>query len=213
MINYKYIGVHMKEIDINASNFIAINSSIKNGCMNDTEVLNVVKNPEIVEVDEPTYAKLKQVNFENGIIELKVYSKLLENAPDYARGFIGVAFHINRDDTEFEGIYIRPTNSRVKNQIRRNRSTQYFSYPNHKFNDFRQTDPEKYESYVDIDINEWIDFKLIIMDETAELFINNANQPCLVVTDLKHGKRSGSIALWTDIGTDAYFKDLMITSL
>ena len=44
----------MKEIDINASNFIAINSSIKNGCMNDTEVLNVVKNPEIVEVDEPT---------------------------------------------------------------------------------------------------------------------------------------------------------------
>ena len=100
-----------------------------------------------------------------------------------------------------------------KNQIRRNRSTQYFSYPNHKFNDFRQTDPEKYESYVDIDINEWIDFKLIIMDETAELFINNANQPCLVVTDLKHGKRSGSIALWTDIGTDAYFKDLMITSL
>ena len=203
----------MKEIDINASNFIAINSSIKNGCMNDTEVLNVVKNPEIVEVDEPTYAKLKQVNFENGIIELKVYSKLLENAPDYARGFIGVAFHINQVDTEFEGIYIRPTNSRVKNQIRRNRSTQYFSYPNHKFNDFRQTDPEKYESYVDIDINEWIDFKLIIMDETAELFINNANQPCLVVTDLKHGKRSGSIALWTDIGTDAYFKDLRITSL
>lgn len=51
------------------------------------------------------------------------------------------------------------------------------------------------------------------MDETAELFINNANQPCLVVTDLKHGKRSGSIALWTDIGTDAYFKDLRITSL
>ena len=203
----------MKEIDINASNFIAINSSIKNGCMNDTEVLNVVKNPEIVEVDEPTYAKLKQANFETGIIELKVYSKILENAPDYARGFIGVAFHINQDDTEFEGIYIRPTNSRVKNQIRRNRSTQYFSYPNHKFNDFRQTDPEKYESYVDIDINEWIDFKLIIMDETAELFINNANQPCLVVTDLKHGKRSGSIALWTDIGTDAYFKDLRITSL
>ena len=203
----------MKEIDINASNFIAINSSIKNGCMNDTEILNVVKNPEIVEVDEPTYAKLKQVNFENGIIELKVYSKLLENAPDYARGFIGVAFHINQVDTEFEGIYIRPTNSRVKNQIRRNRSTQYFSYPNHKFNDFRQTDPEKYESYVDIDINEWIDFKLIIMDETAELFINNANQPCLVVSDLKHGKRSGSIALWTDIGTDAYFKDLRITSL
>lgn len=202
----------MKRIDMKATNFNAINSSIENSRMDNIDVLNVLKNKEIIEVDEPTYAKLKDITLENGIIELKVYSQLLEDAPDYARGFIGVAFHIDEDDTEFEGIYIRPTNSRVKDQIRRNHTTQYFSYPNHKFNVFRQTDPEKYESYVDIDINEWIDFKLVIINETVELFINHASQPCLVVTDLKHGKRSGCIALWTDIGTDAYFKDLTVTN-
>ncbi len=201
----------MQKINMSVSNFIPSKVMIKNGEMNHQEVLNVLKNQEILEVDEPTYAIVKDFEFENGIIEVKVYSQLLANAPDYARGFIGIAFHINDDNTEFEGIYIRPTNSKVKDQIRRNRSTQYFSYPNHKFDNFRQTNPGKYESYVDIDIKEWIDFKVVVMDDSAELFINNASQPCLVVTDLKLGKRKGSIALWSEVGTDAYFKDLVVT--
>ncbi len=201
----------MEKINMNVSNFIPNKVTIKNGEMNHQEVLNVLKNPEVILFDEPTYAIIKDLKFENGIIEVKVYSQLLPDAPDFARGFIGIAFHINEDNTEFEGIYIRPTNSRVKDQVRRNRSTQYFSYPNHKFDDFRQTSPGKYESYVDIDVKEWIDFKVVIVDESAELFINNATQPCLVVTDLKLGKRKGSIALWSEVGTDAYFKDLVIT--
>jgi len=196
---------------MNTSNYQAINSFIKNVQMDHEVVLNVIKNPEITKVDEPTYAKLKDFEFENGSIEVKVYSQLLIDAPDYARGFIGIAFHINENDTEFEGIYIRPTNSRINDQIRRNRSTQYFSYPNHKFDEFRRTDPGKYESYVDIEIKEWIDFKVVVKDETAALYINKAENPCLVVNDLKHGKRSGSIALWSEVGTDAYFKDLVIT--
>ncbi len=212
MINYdKRHGGFMQKINMNVSNFIPNKVMIKNGEMNHQEVLNVLKNQEIIEVDEPTYAIVKDFEFENGIIEMKVYSQLLADAPDYARGFIGIAFHINEDNTEFEGIYIRPTNSKVKDQIRRNRSTQYFSYPNHKFDNFRQTNPGKYESYVDIDIKEWIDFKVVVMDDSAELFINNASQPCLVVTDLKLGKRKGSIALWSEVGTDAYFKDLVVT--
>ena len=212
MINYdKRHGGFMQKINMSVSNFIPSKVMIKNGEMNHQEVLNVLKNQEILEVDEPTYAIVKDFEFENGIIEVKVYSQLLANAPDYARGFIGIAFHINEDNTEFEGIYIRPTNSKVKDQIRRNRSTQYFSYPNHKFDNFRQTNPGKYESYVDIDIKEWFDFKVVVMDDSAELFINNASQPCLVVTDLKLGKRKGSIALWSEVGTDAYFKDLVVT--
>lgn len=212
MINYdKRHGGFMQKINMSVSNFIPSKVMIKNGEMNHQEVLNVLKNQEVLEVDEPTYAIVKDFEFENGIIEVKVYSQLLANAPDYARGFIGIAFHINDDNTEFEGIYIRPTNSKVKDQIRRNRSTQYFSYPNHKFDNFRQTNPGKYESYVDIDIKEWIDFKVVVMDDSAELFINNASQPCLVVTDLKLGKRKGSIALWSEVGTDAYFKDLVVT--
>lgn len=204
-------GGNMEKINMNVSNFIPNKVEIKNDEMNSQEVLHVIKNPEVILFDEPTYAIIKDLKFENGIIEVKVYSQLLPDAPDFARGFIGIAFHINDDNTEFEGIYIRPTNSRVKDQVRRNRSTQYFSYPNHKFDDFRQTSPGKYESYVDIDVKEWIDFKVVIVDESAELFINNATQPCLVVSDLKLGKRKGSIALWSEVGTDAYFKDLVVT--
>lgn len=212
MINFIQ-GELMEIIDIKIANFMAINSKITNIYMDNHEVINVLKNPEIEEFDEPTYAKIKNLDFENGIIELKVYSQLLADAPDFARGFIGICFHINDDDTEFEGIYIRPTNSQVSDEVRRNRTTQYFSYPNHKFDDFRQTDPGKYESYVNIDINEWIDFKVVVKDERAELYINNSNEACLVVNELKHGKRSGSIALWTEVGTDAYFRDIVVTKL
>lgn len=201
----------MRKINMNISNFNATNSFIKNIFIDNEEVINVIKDQKIIAFDEPTFAKLIDCEFENGIIEVKMYSQLLADAPEFARGFIGLAFRINEDNTKFESIYIRPTNSRVNDQLRRNRTTQYFSYPNHKFDDFRRTDPGKYESYVNIDVKEWIDFKLVVEDISAQLYINNSIQPVLVVNDLKHGKSHGAIALWTDIGTDAYFKDLIIT--
>lgn len=201
----------MQKVNMNIFSFNAINSFIKNAEMDNEEVINVIKDPKITAFDEPTFAKLIDCEFMNGVIDVKVYSQLLQDAPDFARGFIGIAFRINEDNSKFESIYIRPTNSRVNDQLRRNRSTQYFAYPNHKFDDLRRTDPSKYESYVDIELNEWIDFKLIVEDTNAQLYINNSIQPVLVVNDLKHGKSHGAIGLWTDIGTDAYFKDLIIT--
>lgn len=201
----------MKKVNMNIACFNAINSFVKIVKMDKEEVINIIKDPKITAFDEPTFAKLVDCEFVNGVIEVKVLSQLLPDAPDYARGFIGIAFRINEDNSKFESIYIRPTNSRVNDPIRRNRTTQYFSYPNHKFDDFRRTDPDKYESYVDCDLNEWIDFKLVVEDISAQLYINNSIQPVLVVNDLKHNKSHGAIALWTDIGTDAYFKDLIIT--
>jgi len=201
----------MEKMSMHCTTYEAVNSFIKNVEMDGIEVLNVVKNPKIIDVDEPTFARLLNSDIQDGEIEVKVYSQLLPDAPDFARGFIGIAFRINEDNSKFESIYIRPTNSRINDQLRRNRSTQYFSYPNHKFDVFRRTDAGKYESYVDIDVKEWIDFKVIIKGETAQLFINNSLQPVLVVNDLKHGLSKGAIALWTEVGTDAYFKDLVIT--
>lgn len=196
---------------MHCTSYEAVNSFIKNVEMDKIEVLNVIKDPKIIDVDEPTFARLLNSDIQDGEIEVKVYSQLLPDAPDFARGFIGIAFRINEDNSKFESIYIRPTNSRINDQLRRNRSTQYFSYPNHKFDVFRRTDAGKYESYVDIDVKEWIDFKVIIKGETAQLFINNSLQPVLIVNDLKHELSKGAIALWTEVGTDAYFKDLVIT--
>lgn len=58
--------------------------------MDNEQVLRVVKDPYITEFDGPTYARLKDCDFHNGTIEVKVKSLLLEDAPDFARGFIGV---------------------------------------------------------------------------------------------------------------------------
>ena len=179
--------------------------------LNNIETLMVIKDPIIEKEDEPTFAKLLNYEFHNGVIEVDVHSKLLNNAPEYARGFIGVTFRIDENDETFEGIYIRPTNGSSSNQLRRNRTTQYFSYPNYKYDKLRLESPGEYESYVDIDIEQWIHMKIEVTNSSASLFINNEKNPCLMVNDLKHGEnKKGSIGLWADIGTKAYFKNLKI---
>jgi len=176
------------------------------------DVVKVRKNTALKEVDQPTFVKIKGTNFQSGTIEVSVLSKLLPDADQFARGFIGVAFRINEDNTKFESIYIRPTNARADDQIRRNHTLQYFSFPDFPFMRTRKETPEKYESYADMALNEWIKIRITVKDSNSQLFINDAIQPCLIVNDLKHGAASsGSIGLWVDVGTEGYFKDLKIT--
>lgn len=179
----------------------------------DKDVVKVTKNPAIKEVDQATFVKIKGTNFHNGTIEVSVLSRLLPDAPELARGFIGIAFRINDDNTKFENIYIRPTNARADDQVRRNHTIQYFSFPDFPFMRTRKETPEKYESYADMALNEWIKIKITVKDSKAQLFINDAAQPCLIVNDLKHGvNSSGAIGLWVDVGTEGYFADLKITN-
>jgi hypothetical protein len=117
------------------------------------DVLKVIKDSSVKKVDEPTFVKLKGINFKNGIIEVKVLSRLLKDAPDFARGFIGVAFRINDSNTNYESIYIRPVNAGVDDQVRRNHSIQYYAYPDYKFDRLRKESPEKYEAYADMEMN------------------------------------------------------------
>lgn len=177
-----------------------------------SEVVKVIKDSTVKEVDEPTFVKIKALDFSNGIIEVKVLSRLLKNASETARGFIGLAFRINDDNTKFENIYIRPTNGRANDQVRRNHSIQYFSYPEFKFDRLRKESPERYESYADMELNRWITMRIEVNGTQAKLFLDNNKQPSLIVNDLKHGANaSGAIALWVDVGTEGYFKELKIT--
>jgi hypothetical protein len=176
------------------------------------DVVKVIKDSTIDQSDAPTFAKLKGFDFSNGTIEINVLSRLLPNAPVSARGFIGLAFRINDDNSKFESIYIRPTNGRAESQVRRNHSIQYFSYPEYDFERFRKEAPEQYESYADMGLNEWIKLKIVVKDARALLFLNGNKQPSLIVNDLKHGpSASGSIGLWVDIGTEGFFSDLKIS--
>ena len=180
--------------------------------LNGSGVVKTIKDSTVKEADEPTFVKIKGIDFRNGSIEVKVLSRLVKNAPEFARGFIGVAFRINDSNTKFECIYLRPVNARVDDQVRRNHSIQYFSYPDYKFDRFRKESPEKYESYTDMEMNKWITLRIEVKDAQAKLFIDKNQQPSLIVNDLKHGANaSGSIAFWVETGTEGYFRDLKIT--
>ena len=175
------------------------------------DAVKVIKNAHMDKPDEPTFVKLQDIDFKDGIIEVNILSKLVKNAKDFARGFIGLAFRINDDDSKFECIYLRPSNARANDQLRRNHTTQYFAYPDFDFFKSRKEAPGKYESYADMGLNEWIKVKIVIKDDNAQLFVNDAKNPCLIVNDLKHGKGdSGSIGLWVDTFTEGYFADLKV---
>jgi hypothetical protein len=179
--------------------------------MDGKEVLKVVVDTTIKTFDEPTFVKIKDVNFKNGIIEVKVLSRLLKNAPASARGFIGIAFRIDENNSKFESIYIRPTNGRADDQIRRNHSIQYFSFPDYKFERLRKESPEKYESYADMGLNEWISMRIDVQGSKAQLYLNNNKQPSLIVNDLKlRENQSGTIGLWVGNWTEGYFKDFKV---
>jgi len=197
---------------IDLKDFKAVNIFMEEAEVDNFNTLRVTKDPKIVENDEATYAKLIDSDFKNGTISVKVLSRLLPDAPSHARGFIGLAFHINETDNQFESIYIRPTNGRANIQLRRNHSVQYFSYPDFKFDRLRKENPEEYETYADMGLNEWIDMKIVVIDEQAKLYLNHSKQPTLIVNDLKLGsKNNGAIGLWVDIGTEGFFRDLVIS--
>jgi hypothetical protein len=177
----------------------------------DKEAVKVIKDSTVKEVDEPTFVRIKDIDFKDGIIEVNVLSRLLPNASPLARGFIGVAFRINENNSKFECIYIRPTNGRAGEQVRRNHSIQYFSFPDFKFPRLRKETPEMYESYADMGLNEWIKIQLVVNGKQAKLFLNDSKQPSLIVNDLKHGEESaGAVGLFVDVGTEGYFRDLKI---
>lgn len=158
-----------------------------------------------------SYAVIKESRFRNGTLEVDLAGKPAEGAGEGARGFIGLAFRL-KGDGRYEYVYLRPTNGRADDQIRRNHSTQYSSHPDFDFARLRKESPEKYESYVDLEPGVWTRFKLVVDGVKARLFVHDAKQPCLIVNDLKMGDGEGAVALWVGPGTDGYFANFKITA-
>jgi hypothetical protein len=166
-----------------------------------------------VTVDEPHYARLMGLDdFENGTIEVKMYSKLKVPAPySGIAGFIGVFFRIQEDDSALEGIYVRPKVGRADNQRFRNHAVQYFSYPHFKFDTLRKMAPFQYEGSAPVALNEWITMRIEVNGETAEMFINDLKYSSFIVAKMLGKTKKGFVGLYVDIGTIGHFKDLKVT--
>ncbi|KAA6438787.1 MULTISPECIES: hypothetical protein [Dyadobacter] len=202
---------HAQSVKLDLERLEPVQASMSIQTIAGKQALRVLKDTLVKKVDEPTFVKLKGVDFHSGIIEVKVLSRLLKDAPEYARGFIGIAFRIDEQNSKYESIYIRPTNGRAQDQVRRNHSIQYYSYPDYKFDVLRKQAPEKYESYADMELNKWITLRIEVKGANAKFFIDGNSQPSLVVNDLKlEPNASGGVALWTEVGTEGFFTDLKI---
>ena len=158
-----------------------------------------------------SYAIVKDASFLDGTIEVELAGQPAAGAGSAARGFIGIAFRLQGDGA-YEYIYLRPTNGRADDQVRRNHSTQYSSHPDFDFARSRKEAPEKYESYVDLEPGVWTRYKIEVEGRRARLYVHGAEQPCLIVNDLKLEPRSGGVALWVGPGTEGYFSNLKITA-
>ena len=200
------------ESKIIADDLVPIHTSIENVLLDGKSVVRITKRDKTEMPDENTFAALKGVTFHNGTIEARILSRLLPDAPSYARGFAGIVFRAAEDGSEFEGFYVRPTNGReCTDPERRAHGCQYFSYPGYTFKYFREFGITQYEAPVDIALNEWFTLRAVIRDESAYFYLNENNLPVLTVSSLKHGNNSnGKIGIFVDIGTEAFVSDLKV---
>jgi hypothetical protein len=163
--------------------------------------------------DTPAIAILTGSKFKDGVIETAIAGSPRADAPMDMRGFVGIAFRAKPHGSHFEYFFIRPTNGRADDQLRRNHSTQYCSHPDFPWFRLREKSPGVYESYADLIPGEWTDIKIIVSGLRAELYVNGTEQPCLIIKDLKLGESEGQIALWIGAGTEAHFAPILIKPL
>ena len=149
---------------------------------------------------------------QDGAIEVDLAGSPAAGAIEAARGFIGIAFRVQPDAGKFELFYLRPTNGRAEDQLRRNHSTQYVSFPDWPWERTRKETPGLYESYTDLEPGAWAKVKITVSGAKARLYVNGAEQPCLIVNDLKIAPAKGAVALWIGPGTDGYFANLRVAA-
>jgi len=147
--------------------------------------------------------------FRDGTIEIEIAgAPRAGTEAGGARGFVGVAFRVQKDPLRYECFYLRPTNGRAEDQLRRNHSAQYVSHPDHPWDRLRKENPGLYESYVDLVPGEWTRVRIVVSGTEARLHVHGAEQPSLIVKDLKLGASEGAVALWIGPGTEAHFSGL-----
>src|SRR5258708_1146882 len=192
-----------------ADRLVGKNVSIAQTTYKGRSAVQVIVKPEVG--DAASYALVKDVSLRDGVIEVDLAGQPGAGAFAGARGFIGIAFRV-QGDGRFEYIYLRPTNGRADDQIRRNHSTQYASHPDFDFARSRGEAPEKYESYVDLEPGVWTKYRIEVEGRQARLYVPGAEQPCLIVNDLKLEPLEGGVALWLGAGTEGYFSNLKISA-
>jgi len=147
------------------------------------------KNGVRLSVDGVAY--LTGVEFSNGAIEVDMRGKDVEQ-----QSLIGVVFH-GVDGKTYDAIYFRPFNFKTEDAARRMRAVQYVAHPTYNSQKLRAEHPGKYEQALDPAPNpdDWFHVRVVVASPKVSVFINDANEPCLVVTQLSD-RKEGLVGLW-----------------
>jgi hypothetical protein len=147
----------------------------------------------------------------DGTIEADIAGAPAAGADTSVRGFVGIAFRVDSSGGKYAAFYLRPTNGRAQDQLRRNHATQYVSEPEYPWHRLRREHPGVYESYVDLEPGVWTSVRIDVQGGKAQLYVNGSKQPVLIVNDMKNPPAGGRIALWVGAGTEAHFSRLRVT--
>ena len=151
-------------------------------------------------------AYLRGIELGTGTIEFDVRGKDVQG-----QSFVGVAFH-GVDGTTYDAIYFRPFNFRTADPARHNHAVQYVSQPTYPWQRLRTERPGVFEQPVSPapDPNAWFHVRVVVASPKVSVFVGDAKQPSLVVTQL--GDRAkGLVGLWVGNGSGGDFADLKIT--
>jgi len=145
-------------------------------------------------------------DFKNGIIQIKMRGKDV-----FQRSFIGIAFH-GADDTNYDAVYCRPFNFFAKDSVRRIHAVQYISHPDFTWEKLRKERNAVFEKEIinPPNPNDWFTLKLVIDSTTVKAYINNAEQPSLIVEKLNN-RTSGKLGLFTADSSGGDFKNIKVS--
>ncbi len=161
--------------------------------------------------NKPAMVLLPILDFSEGTIEFEMAADRAANSHPESRGFAGLAFHISKDTTNYDVIYLRATNGRAEDQVRRNHTVQYMAQPDFDFQVLREKFPEKYETYVDMVPNEWTKLKIVVEGRITKLYVHEQEQPTLIVKEMLNKTTIGGVALWVGGSTEAYYRNMKIS--
>ena len=145
------------------------------------------------------------VEFGDGTLEFDVKGKDVQQ-----QSFVGIAFH-GVDGTTYDAVYFRPFNFKTDDAARRLRAVQYIAHPTHTWQKLRTDTPGQYEKPVSPvpDPNGWFRARVVVAHPRVSVFVGDATEPSLVVTQLSDRKK-GLVGPWVGNNSAGEFANLKI---
>ncbi len=137
-------------------------------------------------------AQLKDVVFENGVIEVDIAMKA------GVRGYPGVVFRMQSDE-DYERVYVRPHRSPLYGD-----AVQYVAAFN-GVDSWQFYNGPGASAAAPLPAEQWVPLRIEVSGSQARVFVGDAPRPALLVWELQHGHSKGGIALNT--GPTAFFSN------